>query len=247
MNTIQLFDYKVTNANLNTLKLPVSKCVINTINPHSYCVAKKDNEFKQALHNSDILLADGIGIVLAVKWLQKQKIQKIAGSNIHRYLLKKANTEKLKVFYLGASNSTLNIIDKKISAEYSNIIVSSYSPPFKTSFTLTDTQQMIDKVNAFLPDILFVGMTAPKQEKWVFQNKQQINANTICCIGAVFDFYAETVKRPPKWVIKIGFEWLGRLLKEPKRMWQRNFVSTPIFIFDVIREKFRITSENNNL
>jgi len=240
MNTVQLFDYKILAVNLKSIEFSKNKTLINTINPHSYRVAKNDDEFKQALQHSDILLADGIGIVMAIKWLKKQVIKKIAGSDIHRYLLQKANSGKLKVFYLGASQKTLDIIRNKINIEYPNIIVESYSPPFKRKFSDDDTQLMIDKVNSFEPDILFVGMTAPKQEKWVYINKNHLNANIICSIGAVFDFYAETVKRPPQWVIKIGFEWLGRLLKEPKRMWQRNFISTPVFIFDVVKEKYKL-------
>ncbi len=240
MNNIQLFNYPIIKTDLNLLKLSKSKTIINTINPHSYCVAKSDPVFKMALQNSDILLPDGIGIVLAVKYLKNKKIQKIAGSDIHLHLLRKANKEKLKVFYLGASENTLNIIKNKLAEEHSAITVCNFSPPFKSVFSDIDTQQMIAKINVFAPDILFVGMTAPKQEKWVYANKGKINANTICCIGAVFDFYGETVKRPPKWLIRIGFEWLGRLIKEPKRMWQRNFISTPTFIFDVLVEKFRL-------
>ncbi|MDA3892736.1 MAG: WecB/TagA/CpsF family glycosyltransferase [Salinivirgaceae bacterium] len=236
-SSVNLLNYDVF---CGELLITHKKMLINTINPHSYCVAKKDAEFKKALQDADILLPDGIGIVLATKWLKKERIQKIAGSDIHRFLLQKANTEHLKVFYLGASESTLQLIETKLHSEYPNITVGAFSPPFKSIFSVGDTQKMLLKVNSFNPDILFVGMTAPKQEKWVHANKSALNATTICCIGAVFDFYAETVKRPPKWVINIGFEWLGRLLNEPKRMWQRNFISTPIFIFDVLVEKFRI-------
>lgn len=237
--SITIFGYTVFNGLLDKLNFENQR-IINTINPHSYCVAKKDTQFRQALKQSSILLPDGVGIVLAAKWLNKQNIKKIAGSDMHNFLLRKANTEQLKVFYLGTSKSTLQIIKNKVHSEHSNLIVGTYSPPFKSIFTADDTQKMLFEVNSFKPDILFVGMTAPKQEKWVDANKGQINANIICCIGAVFDFYAGTVKRPPKWVIKIGLEWLGRLVKEPKRMWQRNFVSTPIFLFDVFMEKFRI-------
>ena len=99
---------------------------------------------------------------------------------------------------------------------------------------------MINAVNEFNPDVLFVGMTAPKQEKWVYENRHLINAPVICSIGAVFDFYAGTVKRPGKFWISIGLEWLPRLLREPRRLWRRTFISTPLFIWFVLREKLRI-------
>lgn len=214
-----------------------SQTIINTLNPHSYCVAKTDKQFQEALKTSDVLLPDGIGIVFAAKWLAGKRIPKIAGSDLHAHLIDKANQEGLKVFYLGASEETLDKIKNRLTIEQPNCIAGFYSPPFKNEFSLEDNRQMIRAINAFAPDILFVGMTAPKQEKWVHAHKLQIDAKVICSIGAVFDFYAGTVKRShPIW-IKMGLEWLPRLLKEPRRLARRNFISTPQFLFDVARAK----------
>lgn len=213
------------------------KCIINTINPHSYISAKKDKIFARALLNSDVLLPDGSGIVLAAKILNGQKIKKIAGADIHQHLLQQANTKGQKVFYLGAAPETLHLIIKRIQKEFLNIKVASFSPPFKPEFSIEDTQEMLAEVNAFKPDVLFVGMTAPKQEKWVYLNKDRIESNTIVSIGAVFDFYAGTVKRSGTIWIKLGLEWLPRLLRDPKRLWKRNFISTPLFLFDLIKAK----------
>ena len=113
---IKIFDYNIFDEELNNIVVDTK--IINTINPHSYCAAKKDAEFKESLRESNILLPDGIGIVWAVKLLLNKQINKIAGSDIHRYLLEKANTKKLKVFYLGASQITLNIIKNKLHNEY---------------------------------------------------------------------------------------------------------------------------------
>ena len=96
---------------------------------------------------------------------------------------------------------------------------------------------MIAAVNKCKPDILFVGMTAPKQEKWVHTNNTFLDVKVITCIGAVFDFYAGTVKRSSPFWIKLGLEWLPRLLREPKRLWKRNFVSTPLFLWDLLKAK----------
>jgi N-acetylglucosaminyldiphosphoundecaprenol N-acetyl-beta-D-mannosaminyltransferase len=141
------------------------------------------------------------------------------------------------VFYLGASQNTLNLIEKRIQKEFSNIRMGSYSPPYKSEFSAADTNAMIGAVNNFKPDFLFVGMTAPKQEKWVFANKDSLDATVITSIGAVFDFYAGTVKRSSPFWIKIGLEWLPRLVREPKRLWKRNFISTPLFLLDLLKAK----------
>jgi N-acetylglucosaminyldiphosphoundecaprenol N-acetyl-beta-D-mannosaminyltransferase len=217
------------------------KTVINTINPHSYCEAKKDVFYQQALIQSDILLPDGIGIVWAAKTLNNTKIKKIAGADLHKSLLEKINEERGKIFYMGSSNSTLLKIQERIKTEYPNIKVGIYSPPYKLIFSEEDNARILDSINIFKPDVLFVGMTAPKQEKWVHQHKDQIDAKIIASIGAVFDFYAGTVKRPSNIWIALGLEWFPRFLREPRRLWRRNFISTPLFIKDVLIAKFSNT------
>jgi N-acetylglucosaminyldiphosphoundecaprenol N-acetyl-beta-D-mannosaminyltransferase len=126
-----------------------------------------------------------------------------------------------------------------LSGEYPDLKVNTYSPPYKNEFSREETMAMIGAVNDFAPDVLFVGMTAPKQEKWVHENRHLIKAPIICSIGAVFDFYAGTVKRPGKFWISIGLEWFPRLLREPRRLWRRTFVSTPVFLWYVIKEKMK--------
>ncbi len=236
MKLRDIIEKKIYSSDL--IELPLKeKCIINTINPHSFCVAKNDTLFSEALFSSDILLPDGTGIVLASKVLIGRNIEKIAGADIHFHLLKYANKNGLKVFYLGASKATLNLIENKIQNDFSNIKVNSFSPPYKNEFSDQESNEMCNQINSFGPDILFVGMTAPKQEKWVFLNKKRLSVNCIVSIGAVFDFYAGTVKRPGKIWINSGLEWFPRLLKEPRRLWRRNFVSTPKFLFYLLREK----------
>ena len=233
---MRLLGYTITS---NFPQLPVTKkTIINTINPHSYCEAKKDKLFAEALLSSEVLLPDGSGIVLATKILTGKNINKIAGSDIHQYLLEQAYLNRQKVFYLGASISTLQLIENRIHKEFPNIEVASYSPPFKLEFSEKENDAMVTVINEFKPDILFVGMTAPKQEKWVYANRDKIKTNVIASIGAVFDFYAGTVKRSGKFWIQLGLEWLPRLLREPKRLWKRNFISTPLFLFYVLKEKW---------
>lgn len=236
MNLKEIVSHKVYKTPLSELVIK-GACIINTINPHSYCEAKKDVDFKEALLNSDVLLPDGSGIVLATKILTGEKIKKIAGADIHQFLLEKAHATKQKVFYLGASAQTLQLVEERVIKEFSNIIVASYSPPYKAEFSEQDTNAMISAVNDFMPDYLFIGMTAPKQEKWVHANKDKLHAKVITSIGAVFDFYAGTIQRSSPFWINIGLEWLPRLVREPKRLWKRNLISTPLFLWDLLKAK----------
>ena len=231
-----ILGYNIFNSSLESIDL-VNNKIINTINPHSYCVANKDLDFKQALKNSDILLPDGIGIVWAEKFLNGNSIKKIAGYDLFLFLMNKLNNEYGSVFFLGASEETLEKIKSKTSQEYPNITFGSYSPPYKVAFSNKDSKIMCDEVNVFNPDVLFVGMTAPKQEKWIHEFKNHLEAKNICAIGAVFDFYAGNVNRAPEFIVRLGLEWFHRSMKS-KRLFKRNFISNPKFILHILKLKF---------
>ncbi|WP_282781812.1 WecB/TagA/CpsF family glycosyltransferase [Phaeodactylibacter xiamenensis] len=213
------------------------KLIINTINPHSYAESKKDRLFEKALKSSSYLIPDGIGIVLMLRLLKGIKIKRFTGSDLHDLLLEKAEAYHLKVFYFGSAPATLEKIEAKIKQRYPNIKVASYSPPYKESLDEEDNRAALKAINDFAPDILFVGMTAPKQEKWVFSNQSELNASVICSIGAVFDFFAGTKQRSSPFWNSIGLEWLPRLLKEPTRLWKRVFISAPIFFWDAFTKR----------
>lgn len=237
--TVNIMGYDVFVDSLSSITVePDKKRIINTINPHSYVAAKSDRAFREALHASDTLLPDGSGIVLAAKRIHGQTIKKIAGSDLHLYLLDELEKAGGSVFYMGASQKTLDLIHARIATEYPTIRVGSYSPPYKAVFSEEENDEIVRRVNAFAPDVLFVGMTAPKQEKWLHAHKDELNFKIAASIGAVFDFYAGTVKRPAQFWIDMHLEWLPRLLKEPRRLWRRNFVSTPLFIIDMIRYQY---------
>lgn len=218
-------------------ELPQTTKLINTINQYSYCMAEEDPEFKHALQHSDILLPDGVAIVAAAKMIRNQAIKKISGTDLHEYMLKKLNATGGKVMYLGSSNATLDKIQKRLSQEYPNLEMNFFSPPYKAEFSNEDSEEMINAVNEFKPDVLFVGMTAPKQEKWAYKFKNRLQTKTICSIGAVFDFYAGNIKRPSQIWIDLGLEWLGRLVAEPKRLYKRYVYYGPIFIYKMMAEK----------
>jgi N-acetylglucosaminyldiphosphoundecaprenol N-acetyl-beta-D-mannosaminyltransferase len=161
-------------------------------------------------------------------------------AHLHIYLLEELNKRRGSVFYMGASQNTLDKISERIGKAYPKVKVGSYSPPFKAMFKEDENAEIISKVNVFNPDVLFIGMTAPKQEKWLYAHSDQLNFKIASSIGAVFDFYAGTVVRPSQFWLDLHLEWLPRLLKEPKRLWKRNFVSTPLFLVDMMMYKMGV-------
>ena len=219
-------------------ELPTSqKYLVSCLNQYSYCVAEEDAQFQEALLHSEVLLPDGIGIVAAVRFLDGKSIKKLAGTDLHLHLLRKLNEAGGRCFYLGSSDATLQTIKERIAIEYPAVQVGAYAPRYAAHFSEAESAEMVAAVNAFNPDVLFIGMTAPKQEKWAYTHKERLNAGAICCIGAVFDFYAGNVKRPSPFMISLGLEWLGRLLGEPKRLWRRYLYYGPVFLWLLFKEK----------
>lgn len=144
------------------------------------------------------------------------------------------------VMFMGSSEKVLDLIVKRATKVYPHLKVVTYSPPYKPEFSEEDNKAIIDAINAANPDLLWIGMTAPKQEKWTYSHWDELNIHChVGTIGAVFDFFAGTVERAPIWWQRHGLEWLYRLLKEPKRMWRRYIIGNALFLFNVIfRERW---------
>ena len=225
--------------------LPEGKLLINTVNAHSFNTAKKDQLFADALTNGDVLIPDGVSIVKACKWIKakSQPKERIAGWDLFEFEMgrlnenQNENENKKRVMFMGSSEKVLELIRKKAAEVYPNIEVVTYSPPYKPEFTDEDNRAIVEAINEANPDLLWIGMTAPKQEKWTYSHWNELNIHChVGTIGAVFDFFAGTYKRAPQWWQDHSLEWLYRLLKEPKRMWRRYVLGNPLFLWNITLE-----------
>ena len=229
--------------------LPEGKLLINTINAHSYNTARKDSLFAEALTNGDVLIPDGVSIVKACKWIKakSQPKERIAGWDLFSFEMEKLEreSEELRtkseeskiVMFMGSSQKVLDLIVKRTAEVYPHLKVVTYSPPYKPEFSDEDNKAIIDAINAANPDLLWIGMTAPKQEKWTYSHWNELNIHChVGTIGAVFDFFAGTVERAPIWWQDHGLEWLYRLIKEPKRMWRRYIIGNALFLWNMVKE-----------
>lgn len=212
---------------------------VGCLNPHSFEVAEQDPEFRLALRDADLLVPDGIGIVLA-SWLLRGEIrERVTGSDVFRVVNQRLAERRGRVFFLGSTRHVLKLIAERIALDWPTITVAGvYSPPFASEFSMADSAAMIAAVNASKSDVLWVGISAPKQEKWIYQHKQEIDVGLIGAVGAVFDFYAGTIKRSSPLSQSLGLEWFPRLLQEPGRLWRRNFVSNPRFMARIVAARW---------
>ena len=144
----------------------------------------------------------------------------------------------LTVMFMGSSEKVLDLIVKRAAEVYPHLKIVTYSPPYKPEFSEEDNKAIIEAINAADPDLLWIGMTAPKQEKWTYSHWNELDIHChVGTIGAVFDFFAGTVERAPMWWQRHGLEWLYRLLKEPKRMWRRYIIGNALFLWNMLKEK----------
>jgi len=203
--------------------------------------AAGDPAFALALHGADWRVPDGAGIVLASRWLDGRITQRVTGSDIFQGLNERMHEHGgLSCFFLGSTEATLAKIRARLAREYPGVrVAGTYSPPYRTAFSEAETAAMLAAIAAAKPDVLWVGMTAPKQEKWLHQHRDQLAVPFAAAVGAVFDFYAGNVRRSHPFFLRYHLEWLPRLLQEPRRLWRRNLVSTPLFLTWVAREKWR--------
>lgn len=237
--------------------IPEGKVLINTINAHSFNISRKDAFFAEALQtkvsnsiNEDYvkyLIPDGASIIKACHWLnaKSQPIERIAGWDLFSFEMNKlegkskASEIRSKVMFMGSSEKVLSMIKEKVAIDYPHLEVVTYSPPYKPEFSDVDNRAIIQAINEANPDLLWIGMTAPKQEKWTYSHWKELDIHChVGTIGAVFDFYAGSAQRAPKWWQEHSLEWLYRLVKEPRRMWRRYVIGNPLFLWNIMKEKY---------
>jgi N-acetylglucosaminyldiphosphoundecaprenol N-acetyl-beta-D-mannosaminyltransferase len=205
-------------------------------NPHSLVVARSDADFRDALEGASAVVADGVGCMLAAALAGISVGPRITGSDFFVAVMEMLNRRGGRAFFFGSRDEVLVKLAERVGSRFPRIGVATFSPPFG-QWSPVENSRMIETIVRFKPDVLWVGMTAPKQEKWVALNLPRLEVPVIASIGAVFDYYAGVTPRAPQWICDLGLEWLYRLPREPKRLWRRTLVSAPMFLWYVVRER----------
>jgi N-acetylglucosaminyldiphosphoundecaprenol N-acetyl-beta-D-mannosaminyltransferase len=222
-------------AAIDRKKKPIVFACANT---HSVVVAQNNPAFFNALNDADQVVADGIGVKIMGRLARIDVGPRIVGEEYFSSLMSALEQRGGgRIFFFGSSDNVLQKITQRIKKDYPSLTLSGVlSPPYRL-WSEEDNARMIEKINNSKPDVLWVGMTAPKQEIWVFNNRHLLDVPVIGSIGAVFDFFAGTIPSPPAWVRKAGFEWFYRLFRNnnPGRFWLRG-LSIPKLVFMVLRK-----------
>jgi N-acetylglucosaminyldiphosphoundecaprenol N-acetyl-beta-D-mannosaminyltransferase len=219
------------------------KFYVCALNAYSTVKANEDKELLKIINNAKITIPDGMSLVWYSKTFKNENylLERIDGFKFFREFSKIADKKGYSYYFLGAKNETiLEKIKQRINREYKNIEVKGYfCPPFKKEFSGEDNDLMVEKINKSKPDILWVGLSAPKQEKWIYDNFENLSIKMAAGIGAVFNFYTGEVKRAPLWMQDNGLEWLYRIYAEPKRLFKKYMIYNTKFILLVLKDFIR--------
>ncbi|NLK93726.1 MAG: WecB/TagA/CpsF family glycosyltransferase [Clostridiales bacterium] len=184
-----------------------------------------DEEFREVYRNADLIVTDGMPLIWISNLTGEKIKEKISGSDLFPKLCERATKKGYSIFLLGAAEGIAEIAKKNLEEKYLGInIVGTYSPSFGFEKNENEIDKIINIINEKKPDILAVGVGAPKQEKFIYKYKDRLNVPVSLAIGATIDFEAGNVKRAPKFMQNLGLEWFYRLIKEPKRMFRRYLV-----------------------
>lgn len=204
-------------------------------NVHVINTAQREPGLLAALHAADIVYCDGEGVRLAARVRRQRLPARMTGADFVYDLANALAAARVKVFWLGGSPGTAELAMRELAARYPGLTIVGTQHGFFTKQG-ADNDAVLRAISDAGPDILFVGMGTPVQEEWVMRYRAALHVPVVWCIGATADFVAGVQPRGPDWLTQTGFEWLARLLSDPRRLFSRYVIGNPLFVARVIRE-----------
>lgn len=204
---------------------------VSFANAQTVAMCWRDRSLRDVINRSTYTFPDGMSIVWGGRMAGLPIRHRIAGPDAMEELCRQAVPNGHRIFLLGTSTQNLSALRQALERKCPGInIAGAYSPPMASRFSPEQTSAMLDAVNATDADILFVGLSFPKQERWIGENLHRIKAPLVLGVGAAFDFLSERIPRAPDWLQERGLEWLFRLWCEPRRLWRRYLWGNLIFL-----------------
>jgi len=210
------------------------KGVVCVANAHMLTTARRDPELAEILNNATIVTSDGMPLVWALRRQGLRQAERVAGPDLVVRLCELASERSLPVYFYGGTDDTLPALREAITRAFPDLPVAGLEAPPRLPLRPATDERVGTRIASKGPRIVFVGLGCPKQEFWMANHLDQVNALTIG-VGAAFDFLAGQTRRAPVWMQRFGLEWLFRFLSEPRRLWKRYLVTNSLFVLDVLR------------
>lgn len=184
--------------------------------------ARKDREFKHIYDDADLSVPDGVPLLWAAQFLGTPLVERVNGTDLFEALCARAAEKNYRLFFLGAAPGIAATAAAELQQRHPRLnVVGTYSPPFDFFDSVAENQKIEEMIHAARPDVLFVGLGAPKQEKWIKRHMHRLNVPVSIGIGASFEYVAGSTARAPHWMQRTGLEWLYRIIENPRRYWRR--------------------------
>ena len=203
---------------------------------HGLWIGHQDSGFRDILNQADLFCPDGIAPVWLARLRGEPLPGRVPGAELMAVWFERANEQGYSSFFYGDTEETLAALRTRIELRYPNHrIAGSYSPPFR-SLTAKEDDKIVEMINQAEPDLLWVGLGLPKQERWILEHRPRLRVPVAIGVGAAFGFLSGKVSRVPKWIGEAGFEWVWRFVAEPGKLWRRDLIDGPRFLYHGVRE-----------
>ncbi len=207
---------------------------------HGVMLAQDDEIFRRIQNESGLTTPDGMPMVWCGRWAGEKDMDRVYGPDLIRAVSERADQEGWKFFYYGGNEGVADELAAEIKRVAPGVHnVGTYCPPFRP-LTPDERGAIIEQINHSDADIVWVGLSSPKQEYWMDDVRSELNASALIGIGAAYDMLTGHVRQAPRFIQRSGFEWLFRLLMEPKRLWRRYVLNLPRFVYLLLRRKPRL-------
>ncbi|OLY93396.1 N-acetylglucosaminyldiphosphoundecaprenol N-acetyl-beta-D-mannosaminyltransferase [Cnuella takakiae] len=227
--TMDLFDQWIASGQKKRVCVTPVNCVV---------WANTDAALRRIYNEADLTLCDGVPLLWSARFLGKKLKGRVTGLDLLPQYAARAATKGHRMFLLGAKEGVGASLARHLEATNPGTqICGIYVPPMMSRFSAEENDKMIAAVNAAAPDILWVSLTAPKQDFWIAENFHRLNAKVMVGVGGAFEVTAGMIERAPEWMQKAGAEWFYRLQKEPKRMWRRYLVEAPRIVPMLLKQR----------
>lgn len=205
-------------------------------NAHTVNLAWRDNRFRTVLAGSDLLYADGASVVWASRWSEVRLPERMTAADTFPGLARRCADRGLSIFLLGGREGVARRAAERLCLEYPTLNIVGVHHGY---FAETESDGIIEKINAAKPDVLAVGMSSPLQECWLAEHSVRLKVPVRWCVGALFDYLADVERRAPEWLCRWGGEWLFRLMIDPAGKWRRYVIGNPQFVWNALRWRMR--------
>jgi len=219
-------------------------------NANDVIAGKRNAKIKKAVNASNLSVPDGISVVLLARLKGRHIERRVYGPDLMLEFLKLAEIRGYSNFFYGTTQNTLDLLINNLKTRFPKLkVVGIYAPPFRPLSEAED-KVIVETINKASPDVVWVGLGTPKQQLWMYEHKDRLNVPVMVGVGAAFDFLAGTKLQAPRWIRDNGFEWLFRLITEPKRLWRRYLIDGSLFIYyagiELFLKRFRLVKDNQD-